>query len=102
MDLKLRSARNSFLRLWWKRSIFPVVVGARTAVRRCEIPFSRHSRLQVGPVTIPWTEFDVWLRGEAGMALDPESGEIRMLITPGQFRGAMLPRRTKREKREDS
>jgi hypothetical protein len=38
------SARNSFLTLWWKRSIFPVVVGVLGAVRRCEMPFSRHMR----------------------------------------------------------
>jgi hypothetical protein len=41
MDPNARSRRNSLRRLWWKRSILPVVVGERGAVWRCEIPFSR-------------------------------------------------------------
>ena len=40
----VRSARNSLRRLWWNRSILPVVVGERTPVWRCEIPFSRQIR----------------------------------------------------------
>jgi hypothetical protein len=41
---KVRSAMNSRRRLWWNRSILPVVVGERTPVWRWEIPFSRQIR----------------------------------------------------------
>ena len=38
------SARNSSRRVRWKRSIFPVVVGERTPVSRCVMPFWRQIR----------------------------------------------------------
>jgi hypothetical protein len=40
----VRSARNSRRRLWWNRSILPVVVGDRGAVWRWEMPFSLQIR----------------------------------------------------------
>jgi len=41
---KVLPARNSFFRVLWNRSPFPVVVGDRGAVNKCWIPFSRQTR----------------------------------------------------------
>jgi hypothetical protein len=37
-------ASSSLRRVWWNRSTLPVVVGARTLVRRWVMPFSRKIR----------------------------------------------------------